>query len=104
MSDKKPKATEVKKQKPFDQLEVDQQVELIHRALEDDVMPMLRSHGGGLEIMDINGFEVIVKYYGTCHGCPLSSTGTLDFIEYTLQAEVDENIRVTPDHFVTPAY
>lgn len=85
---------------PFNELDVDQQVELIHHALEDDVMPMLRSHGGGLEILDINGYEVIVKYYGTCHGCPLSSSGTLDFIEYTLQAEVDENIRVIPDEFV----
>lgn len=84
----------------FAKLDVDKQVELIHQALEDDVMPMLRSHGGGLEIMDIDEYNVIVKYYGTCHGCPLSSTGTLDFIEYTLQAEVDERIRVLPSDFV----
>lgn len=87
---------------PFNKMDVDEQVELIHHALEAEVMPLLRSHGGGLEILDIDDYNVIVKYYGTCHGCPLSSTGTLDFIQFTLQSEIDENIRVTPSDFTNP--
>lgn len=84
----------------FADLDIDTQVDMILHALEGEVMPLLRSHGGGLEIMDIEKYNVIVKYYGTCHGCPLSSTGTLDFIEYTLQDQVDERIRVLPDHLI----
>ncbi len=105
MTDEKSTLKDFKKEaENFAKLDTDRQVELIHQALEEDVMPMLRSHGGGLEILDIDGYNVIVKYYGTCHGCPLSSSGTLDFIEYTLQAELNENIRVTPSEFISPAY
>ncbi len=84
------------KKKPFNKLEVDEQIELINKALEADVTPLLMSHGGGLEILDIEDWNVIIRYYGTCHGCPLASSGTLDFIEYTLQSQIDENVRVVP--------
>ena len=60
------------------------------------VLPMLGSHGGGMEIMDIQGFEVSIRYLGACHGCALAGSGTLQFIEQTLQAQVDERIRVVP--------
>ena len=80
----------------FNKLEIDKQVKLVNKALEKDVLPMLMSHGGGLEIYDIVGWEVIIKYYGACHGCPLASTGTLEFIEHTLQTHIDKKIRVIP--------
>jgi Fe-S cluster biogenesis protein NfuA len=57
---------------------------------------MLASHGGGLEIMDIQGFRILIRYHGACHGCPLAGSGTLEFIEHTLQSEIDERIRVIP--------
>ena len=90
----KQKKTKVKKD--FSKLDINEQIKQINKALEADVLPMLSSHGGGLEIMDIEGTDVIVRYYGTCHGCPLSGSGTLDFIEFTLQSQVDERIRVVP--------
>jgi Fe-S cluster biogenesis protein NfuA len=79
---------------PFNKLTIEKQIKLINKALETDVLPMLMSHGGGLEIMDIDGWKVSVRYYGACHGCPLADTGTLDFIEQTLQGAIDERIRV----------
>ena len=82
--------------KLFSKLDIDSQVKLVNKALETDVLPMLMSHGGGLEIMDIVGWEVIIKYYGACHGCPLASSGTLEFIEHTLQTQIDKRIRVVP--------
>lgn len=68
----------------------------INKALEKDVLPMLQSHGGGIEILDIEGWEIVIQYFGACHGCPLAATGTLDFIEQTLQGHIDERIRVVP--------
>jgi len=82
--------------KDFAKLDIDKQIELINKALEADVIPMLASHGGGLEIMDIEKTDVLVRYYGACQGCPLASTGTLEFIEFTLQSNIDERIRVIP--------
>ena len=84
------------KKMPFNKLDIEKQLEKVNKALEKDVLPMLMSHGGGLEIMDIVGWEVFIQYFGACHGCPLASTGTLDFIEHTLQTNIDKRIRVVP--------
>ncbi len=83
-----------KKKINFAKLDIDKQIKLINKALESDVIPMLQSHGGGLEIMDIKKTDVLIRYYGACQGCPLASTGTLEFIEHTLQSQIDERIRV----------
>lgn len=84
------------KTKDFSEYDINEQIKLLQKALEADVMPMLMSHGGGLEIMDIDGNDVMVRYYGACQGCPLAGTGTLDFIEHTLQSQIDERIKVVP--------
>lgn len=79
---------------PFNKQPIVKQIKAINEALEENVMPMLMSHGGGLEIMDIEGWKVTVRYYGACHGCPLADTGTLEFIEQALQGAIDERIVV----------
>lgn len=79
---------------PFNKLTVEKQLLAVNKALENDVMPMLMSHGGGLEIMDIEGWKIFIRYYGACHGCPLADSGTLDFIEQTLQGTIDKRIQV----------
>ena len=82
--------------KPFNKLDIEKQVELVNKALESDVLPMLQSHGGGIEIMDIEGWSIYIQYFGACQGCPLASAGTLDFIEQTLQEQIDERVKVMP--------
>jgi len=79
---------------PFNKLTVEKQIRAIHKALEKDVTPMLMSHGGGLEVMDIDGWKISIKYYGACHGCPLADSGTLGFIEQSLQDRIDKKIKV----------
>lgn len=86
--------TKKKEKKPFDKLDIDSQVDLINAALEPQVYPALQMDGGGMEIMDIEGTKVMIRYYGACSGCHIGNTGTLDFIEQTLQHEVDERIMV----------
>jgi NifU-like protein len=88
----KPKA----RPKLFAKLPLDEQVRRVEEALQTSVFPLLAAHGGGIEIMDIHGNDVSIRYSGACHGCALASTGTLQFIEQTLQAQVDEHIRVIP--------
>ena len=84
------------KPKRFSSLPLDEQVQRVQSILEARVMPMLMSHGGGIEILDIQGNDVMIRYQGACHGCALATTGTLQFIEMVLQEEVDPNIRVVP--------
>lgn len=80
--------------KDFLELTIDEQVSLIEEALEPQVYPALRSHGGGMELLDIQGTDVLVRYYGACGGCPISTEGTLEFIEYTLQDQIDPRLKV----------
>ncbi len=81
--------------KDFTKLDIDEQVNLINEALEPEVYPVLMSHGGGMEIMDIEGTNVLVRYFGACGGCPIAMEGTLDFIEFTLQSQVDPRLKIT---------
>ena len=78
----------------FSRLDIDEQVRLVDEALTPEVYPALEMDGGGLEIMDIEDYTVMVRYFGACGGCHIGKTGTLDFITWTLQTKVDEKITV----------
>jgi len=80
--------------KDFFELTVDEQVTKINEALKDEVYPVLHNDGGGLEIMDIEGRNILIRYYGACSGCPMATTGTLAFIERTIQDKVDERLQI----------
>ncbi len=79
----------------FASLELDEQIRRVHAALEDEVYQALAMDGGGMELMDIRGYEVLISYYGACGNCHISATGTLGFIQQTLQEKVDGRITVT---------
>ena len=78
----------------FEELKIDKQVKLVNDALEGEVYTALAMHDGGLEIMDIKGLEVHISYQGACAGCPMAATGTLMFVQNTLQEKVDKRIQV----------
>ncbi len=80
--------------KDFSKLDIDDQVDLINEALEPEVYPALQMDGGGMEIMDIEKNTVMIRYYGACSGCHIGYTATLDFIEQTLQSQIDKKIKV----------
>ena len=83
-----------KKKINFDKLPLGKQVELIHKALEEKVYSAMAMHDGGLTIEDIKGLEVHIRYQGACVGCPMAKTGTLIFVEHTLQEKIDPRIQV----------
>ncbi|MGA7673185.1 MAG: NifU family protein [Nitrolancea sp.] len=61
----------------------------VRQALED-VRPYLQSHGGNVELVGIDGGNVLVRLEGSCHGCP-SSTMTLKLaIEEAVQKRAPE--------------
>lgn len=80
--------------KDFATLEIDDQVTLVDEALSEQVYPALEMDGGGMELMDIQGTDVFIRYHGVCGNCPISESGTLVFIEQTLQLKVDPRIKV----------
>jgi Fe-S cluster biogenesis protein NfuA len=78
----------------FLSLNIDEQVNLVNEVLSEQVYMALEMDGGGMEIMDIEGTDILIRYYGACGGCPISESGTLVFIQNTLQEKVDSRIQV----------
>ena len=83
-----------KKTIPFQKLSLEKKVSAISNALEANVYSALALHGGGVEIDDVKGLTVYIKYYGSCVGCSMAETSTLFFIENVLKESVDPRIKV----------
>lgn len=68
--------------------------EQIRELLENDVARALRTDGGDLELVGIDGDEVSVKLTGACASCPSSQATIKGWVEAQLREHVDEAIRV----------
>ena len=66
----------------------------IEEVLDLQVRPALASDGGGLAVNKIDGAKVYINYQGACSGCASSTTGTLKFIQSTLQISLNHPIEV----------
>jgi Fe-S cluster biogenesis protein NfuA len=66
--------------------DVDQRV----RHALDSVRPYLRSHGGNVELLEIQGEIVRLRLEGSCHHCPSSSVTMQQTIEEAIYARAPE--------------
>jgi NifU-like protein len=70
----------------------------VERVLDEHVRPQLAADGGSVEVDDIEVEEerilIMLDYGGACRGCASAGTGTLEYIEKTLQEQLDSSIRV----------
>ncbi|MDY0095834.1 MAG: Fe-S cluster assembly protein NifU [Candidatus Vecturithrix sp.] len=62
-----------------------QKISLIQDALEHEIRPELQKDGGDIELIDVDGSNVIVALRGHCVGCRAA--------EYTLKLGVQEKLR-----------
>ncbi|MBD3304936.1 Fe-S cluster assembly protein NifU [candidate division KSB3 bacterium] len=62
-----------------------QKINLIQETLEQEIRPALQADGGDIELIDVDGNNVIVALRGHCVDCPGS--------EYTLKLGVQEKLR-----------
>lgn len=79
---------------PAGEVNADELMVKVNEVVDRFVRPALASDGGGLEIMDIEGNAVLVRYQGACGGCASSTRGTLMAIENLLRDQVDPNLTV----------
>jgi len=49
-----------------------EKIRLIENTIEQDIRPELKKHGGDLELLDIDGNDVIVKLIGSCTECGMT--------------------------------
>ncbi|PID57374.1 Fe-S cluster assembly protein NifU [candidate division KSB3 bacterium] len=85
LEDKKRDAVRLDQKKRRKRLTNIQKITLIQETLENEIRPELQKDGGDIELIDIDGNNVIVALRGHCAGCPSS--------EYTLKLGVQEKLR-----------
>lgn len=71
-----------------------QKIKLIEETIDRQVRPILRRDGGDLELHDVDGDRVSVKFVGACVSCPVSSVTLKDVVENQLREAVSDAIVV----------
>lgn len=70
----------------------------IEELLEKEVRPALASHGGGVELVDVDNNKVYLKLTGGCQGCAGARATMKNGIERVIKAhypEIEEVVDVT---------
>lgn len=80
----------------FEELTKEQKRTVIEEVIKNDIRPYIELDGGGIEIVDILGDEVIIAYEGSCTTCHSSTGATLSYIQQWLQAKVFRGLLVIP--------
>ncbi|MBT5548882.1 MAG: NifU family protein [Nitrospina sp.] len=78
----------------YPQLSDDEKVIIVEAILDSSIRPALANDGGGLEVIEVEGPIVRIRYQGACGGCPSSTGGTLRVIENHLRSQLDPEIKV----------
>ena len=66
----------------------------IDALLDERIRPYLAGDGGWLEIVELVGNTLRIRYEGACGSCPSSLTGTLMAIENMIKDQIDPEIEV----------
>ncbi len=74
--------------------EINEKLKRINSILDKRVRPALAGDGGGLEILGMEGNNLLIRYQGACDNCPSAIHGTLVAIENLLNRELNEDINV----------
>ncbi len=82
----------------YDLVPLDEQIE-VEEAL-DEIRPYIESHGGGLDLLDVDGGKIHVRLSGSCHGCAASAMTLRRGVEAKLRERIpwfEEIVSHEPD-------
>jgi NifU-like protein len=71
-----------------------QKIKLIEETLEREIRPALKQDGGDIELVDVDGNQVLVKLRGTCAKCAASQVTLKHYVENKLQEFVTPELIV----------
>ena len=78
----------------YPELSDDEKAIIVVAIMDESIRPALANDGGGLEVIEVDGPIVRIRYQGACGGCPSSTGGTLRVIENHLKSQLDPEIKV----------
>lgn len=66
----------------------------VEEILDRTIRPGLQADGGDVEVLELDGNILTLRYQGACGGCPSSMMGTLQAIEGILRTEYNPYLEV----------
>ena len=60
----------------------------------EQMQPYVHSHGGEIELVSIEGYNVVIRLKGACDTCPLSFYTITFGLEQRLQKAIDPAVRI----------
>ncbi len=85
---------EKKERKKFSSMTVVEKIKHIENVLSEKVNPKLKKDGGWVELVDLNGNIIKVRFMGVCSGCPSSGQTLKNVVEKELREKVDKALTV----------
>ncbi len=76
----------------FFRMTVVEKIKHIEKVLSEDVNPKLKRDGGWIELIDLEGPKVKLRFLGMCHGCPSSGATLKNVVEKELKEKVDPSL------------
>ncbi len=74
-----------------------QKLAVIEQALDQEIRPYIALDAGGLEVVSLDEWQLLVRYHGACTTCYSSVGATLSAIQQMLRAKVHAQIEVIPE-------
>jgi NifU-like protein len=75
-----------------------QKIKLIEETLEREIKPALKKDGGNIDLVDVDGNNVLVKLQGTCATCVASQITLKHYVESKLRELVAPELLVKEVH------
>lgn len=71
-----------------------QKIQLIQRTISEQIRPLLKTDGGDIDLIDVEGSKVVVAFRGMCSQCPTAEFTMKDVVEARLREFVSDDIVV----------
>ncbi|MEG6551544.1 Fe-S cluster assembly protein NifU [Desulfocurvibacter africanus] len=69
-----------------------QRMQLVSKVIDEEIRPSLKKDGGDIELIDIDGLNVVVSLRGACVGCPSAQLTLKQLVERRLRETVEPDI------------
>ncbi|HOW88654.1 MAG TPA: Fe-S cluster assembly protein NifU [Elusimicrobiales bacterium] len=80
--------------KTFSKMTVVEKVRMVEKVLAEEVNPKLKMDGGWIELVDLEGDKVKLRFLGMCSGCPSSGQTLKNVVEKELKEKIDPALTV----------
>ncbi|MBU2572647.1 MAG: Fe-S cluster assembly protein NifU [Elusimicrobia bacterium] len=80
--------------KTFARMTVVEKVKMVEKVLAEEVNPKLKLDGGWIELVDLEGDKVKVRFLGMCSSCPSSALTLKNIVEKELKEKIDPLLEI----------